>query len=135
MANKQNGGVLSFLADLGRTIEEYLANPLIMILIIIIAWINHVIGALILTLLVIGIHLRKKASPKSPQSLTELPPPPSVEKSSDNGFVVLIGVVILIAGFYWLLKDLFPLIEVPWSIALIMLGVVFLILGIKSGRK
>lgn len=139
MANEHRGddeGVLSLIGDLGRTIEEYLANPLIMILIIIIAWVNHAVGALILTLLVIGIHLRRKTPPsRGSESLAEPPPPPSAEKPGGNGFVILVGVVILLGGFYWLLKDLFPLLEIPWSVILIILGAVFLILGIKSGKK
>ncbi|MEM2088741.1 MAG: hypothetical protein QXF52_08775 [Thermoproteota archaeon] len=133
-----DGGVLSLLADLGRTIEEYLTNPLIMILVIIIAWVNHAVGALILTLLVIGIHLRRKTPPfGSPEPPVGVPPPPapSSEKTGGNGFGILVGVVILLAGFYWLLRDLFPLVEIPWSATLIILGAVFLILGIKSGKK
>lgn len=129
-------GVLSFIGDLGRTIEEYLANPLIMILVIIIAWVNHAVGALILTLLVIGIHLRRKTPPsRGPEPLAGPPPPPGAEKLGGNGFIILVGVVIMLGGFYWLLKDLFPLVEIPWSVTLIILGAVFLILGIKSGKK
>lgn len=139
LTNEHHGddeGLLSLIGDLGRTIEEYLANPLIMILVIIIAWVNHAVGALILTLLVIGIHLRRKTSlSRGPEPPPGVPPPPSAEKKSENGFIILVGVVILLAGFYWLIKDLFPLIEFPWAGTLIILGVVFLLLGIKSGRN
>lgn len=136
--HRDGDGVLSFLADLGRTIEEYLTNPLIMILVIIIAWVNHAVGALILTLLVIGIHLRRRTPPfGSPEQLVgpPQPPAPSAEKTGGNGFGILVGVVILLAGFYWLLRELFPLMEIPWSATLIILGAVFLILGIKRGKK
>ncbi|MEM2941375.1 MAG: hypothetical protein QW304_07505 [Thermoproteota archaeon] len=139
MANEHHGdddGVLSLLADLGRTIEEYLANPLIMILVIIIAWLNHAVGAVILTLLVIGIHLRRKTPPSGgPEPPTGLPPPPSAEKQGENGFIILVGVVILLAGFYWLIRDIFPLVDIPWAATLIILGAVFLLLGVKSGKK
>lgn len=137
MANEHHDddGVLSLLADLGRTIEEYLANPLVMILVIIIAWLNHAVGAVILTLLVIGIHLRRRTPSGGPEPPTGLPPPPSAEKQGGNGFIILVGVVILLAGFYWLVRDLFPLGEIPWAGTLIILGAVFLLLGIKSGKK
>ncbi|GEM_PF-1541211 len=115
------GQVVDFLADLGEAMERHLSSGGIAVLVVLLAWIHHGLAAIFTTLLVSASYVRGRYGYER------------VEREEGNGdFALLVGVILILGGVYWLLKEMFPQIEVNWPVALILLGILMVVLGLKG---
>ncbi|MDK2384252.1 MAG: hypothetical protein QI199_05530 [Candidatus Korarchaeota archaeon] len=115
------GQVVDFLADLGEAMERHLSSGGIAVLVVLLAWIHHGLAAIFTTLLVSAAYVRGRYGYER------------VEREEGNGdFALIVGVILILGGVYWLLKEMFPQIEVNWPVALILLGILMVVLGLKG---
>ncbi len=115
------GQIVDFLADLGEAMERHLSSGGIAVVVVLLAWIHHGLAAIFTTLLVSAAYVRGKYGYER------------VEREEGNGdFALLVGVILILGGVYWLLKEMFPQIEVNWPVALILLGILMVVLGLRG---
>jgi len=123
------GQIVDFLADVGNTLEKHLSSEGIAILVVLLAWIHHGLSAIFVTLLVASAYVRRRRSGEA------VPAEAEVEETTKRGngdFALIIGVILVLGGIYWLIKEIFPQIEVNWPIALIILGALLVLLGLRE---
>ncbi|MCD6243639.1 MAG: hypothetical protein J7J65_00200 [Candidatus Korarchaeota archaeon] len=122
------GQIVDFLADVGNTLEKHLSSEGIAILVVLLAWIHHGLSAIFVTLLVASAYVRRRSGEAVPAEA-------EVEETTKRGngdFALIIGVILVLGGIYWLIKEIFPQIEVNWPIALIILGALLVLLGLRE---
>ncbi len=115
------GQIVDFLADLGEAMERHLSSGGIAFLVVLLAWVHHGLAAIFTTLLVSAAYVRGRYGYER------------VEREEGNGdFALIVGAILILGGVYWLLKEMFPQIEVNWPVALILLGILMVVLGLKG---
>ncbi len=118
------GQVVDFLADLGEAMERHLSSGGIAALVVLLAWIHHGLAAIFTTLLVSAAYVRGRYGTGE------------VERGEEGGgngdFALVVGAILVLGGVYWLLRDMFPQIKVSWPVALILLGALMVVLGLKG---
>ena len=118
------GQVVDFLADLGEAMERHLSSGGIAVLVVLLAWIHHGLAAIFTTLLVSAAYVRGRYGPAE------------VERREGNGdFALVVGAILILGGIYWLLREMFPQIEVSWPVALILLGALMVLLGMRERSR
>ncbi len=115
------GQLVDFLADLGEAMEKNLSSSGVAVLVVLLAWIHHGLAAIFTTLLVASAYVRGRYG----RELPEL-------EESNGDFSLIIGAILILGGVYWLIKEMFPQVEVNWPVALILLGSLMIVLGIKG---
>ncbi len=122
------GQIVDFLADVGNTLEKHLSSEGIAILVVLLAWIHHGLSAIFVTLLVASAYVRRRNSgAMSAEAEVE-----DAAKRGNGDFTLIIGVILVLGGIYWLIKEIFPQIEMNWPIALIILGALLVLLGLRE---
>ncbi len=122
------GQIVDFLADVGNTLEKHLSSEGIAILVVLLAWIHHGLSAIFVTLLVASAYVRRRNS----GAMSAEAEVGDAAKRGNGDFALIIGVILVLGGIYWLVKEIFPQIEVNWPIALIILGALLVLLGLRE---
>ena len=122
-------GVIDMLADLGQAIERHLSSAVVSVLVIALAWIHHGVSAMIVTLLVVAIYARGRRPP-TPQATGGAPR--ELRSEGKNNVSLLLGMIMVFAGVYWLLKEYLPQATIPGSVALVILGLILIAVGVRG---
>jgi hypothetical protein len=113
---------IKFLGDIGREIERHCSDKVIAIVLVIVAWAFHPIGALIVTLLIANIYVAKKP-------LTERVEEVKVESRYDE-IAVTIGMILIAIGGFWFVREYIQI--VPWSAILVIIGILLTLYGLSK---
>jgi len=125
VVEERESSILGFLADLGEIIIRHCRNKGVAIAIVVLAWIFNTVAALIVTLIVAYIY----RSGGVERRLEEI----EAKKAFRNGrdWSIALGLALIVVGAYWLIEELIT-IELPWQVALIVVGAILVILGVKG---
>jgi hypothetical protein len=117
---------LHLFAELGDLLAKYAAHPSYAIAMVIVAWIIAPIGALVASLLIAAAYLRAHET-REPGAA------PAAETPDRGDWLMLIGLVFIAGGAYWLVRDYIP--RFTWEITTIALGLLLVLLGLaRRGR-
>ncbi|MBC8521446.1 MAG: hypothetical protein H8D26_05590 [Methanomicrobia archaeon] len=115
---------IKFLADIGRGLERHCSDKVIAILLVIVAWTLHPIGALIATLLIANIYLAKKPVIERREVVEE----EKVESRYDEA--ITIGLILIVIGGFWFVREYIGI--VPWSAILVIIGILLTLYGLSK---
>jgi uncharacterized membrane-anchored protein len=118
-------GLTDLLADLGAVIIKYITDSVVAFVIVVLALMFHWVAALLVILMVVYIYKNK--------GKMEIPHKAGTNSES---LLILIGAVMVTAGGYWLIQELFGR-RIPASVSLILIGIILIILGysVKGERS
>lgn len=116
---------IKFLADIGRGLERHCSDKVIAIILVIVAWTLHPIGALIATLFIANIYLAKKPVTERGEVAEE----EQVESRYDE-IVITIGLILIVIGGFWVVKEYIGI--VPWSAILVIIGILLTLYGLSK---
>jgi len=128
-------GVIDMLADLGEAIERHLSSAVVSLLVIALAWIHHGVSAMIVTLLVVAIYARGRRPPTPPPQAAAGEEAPGKPEERRNNVSLLLGMIMVFAGVYWLLKEYLPQATIPGSVALVILGLILIAVGVRGEER
>ncbi|HDI73473.1 MAG TPA: hypothetical protein ENF57_00495 [Candidatus Korarchaeota archaeon] len=136
------GQLIEFLADIGDTIEKHLSSGAVALLVVLLAWIHHGLSAIFVTLLVASSYVKKQREAEAAEEgyeegfERESEVKVGEEKRRGNGdFVLIMGAILVLGGIYWLIRELLPQVEVNWPVALILLGALLVVLGLREREE
>ncbi|MCK4476767.1 MAG: hypothetical protein KAU16_08585 [Methanophagales archaeon] len=116
---------IKFLADIGRGLERNCSDKVIAIILIIVAWTLHPIGALIATLLIANIYFAKKPITEREEGAED----EKVESRYDE-IAVTIGLILIVIGSFWFIREYIWI--VPWSAILVIIGILLTLYGLSK---
>lgn len=130
MSTEPSKSPLDFFAELGDLLAKYAINPTYAVAMVIVGWVIWPIGALMASLLIASLYVRAQRVAISAESGAPAPPASSITVR-ESDWLIIAGLVLVGLGLRQLLK--YYSLEVPWSVTLIVVGV--LLIGLAFARR
>ncbi|OGF52883.1 MAG: hypothetical protein A2Z21_04300 [Candidatus Fraserbacteria bacterium RBG_16_55_9] len=119
--------MLRFFAELGDLLARYATQPGYAVAMVIVGWIIWPIGALIASLLIASLY-KRTAEPAGSAPLSGSTTGAPLGLPGERPWLILAGVLLMIMGIFWLVRELIP--HISFAFVIIALGLLLIVFGL-----